>query len=503
MEENSQLRKHVELQVSISQSYETELGACREAMKILGSEMKRAAKAADKWRSEATRLEKEGGKEEVERLTELCEELEQALYNTQEEMRMIETKGGRGPTGLPTPTEEDDNFVSFAATSNGRNATDLISRNLSGEMSDTVEGAPSQPRDEEHYLEPTRSLTPGNRSASSMLPPPSPQSPKSSIPAFEGSRTADGPTVRPDDTTFERLLSDGERSIQRREDEEWQVLHDKVSTLQDDLDRLITERDGLLAEKNQVRSISLSRATTSKSKSFQMEIDARREQEYHEKLFSHTAQLETRLDETSKQLDAALEQLDALRARFRTVERENAEMEERTSSLTEANRKLRDELDVAEARLADGERERAWLQRELAEMESRVVHEDRDRVKDKVVWDAQVKEAQAAREWDRQEHDREVARLQAELEEERRRRANDQSQAAKESIRQKELTAMKARTSAVEQANATLELQITSLKKQASLDSEDKVGLNIALDAKQQELDLVRFRISLDMRISD
>lgn len=246
-EENIRLRKHVELQESIAESYETELVACREAMKILGSEMKKAAKAADTWRSEASRLEKEQGKEEVERLKELCEELEDALYTTQEEMRMIESKGGRGATGLPTPTEEDDNFVSFANTNHG---------NFNEDVTDASDRIGASSPEQHHHLDATRSLVPGDRSASSILPIPSPSSPTHTIPTFEGSRTADGPTIRPESElpsrSFETMLTEGEHSMQRREDEEWEALHVRMATLQTERDALERERDELLGEKDQV-----------------------------------------------------------------------------------------------------------------------------------------------------------------------------------------------------------------------------------------------------------
>ena len=58
---------------------------------------------------------------------------------------------------------------------------------------------------------------------------------------------------------------------------------------------------------------------------------------------------------------------------------------------------------------------------------------------------------------------------------------------------QEQSEGLRRRVHELQQESADKEVKIVQLTKQREQDSEDKMGLNIALDSKQQELELVRF----------
>ncbi|KAG8863325.1 hypothetical protein FRB96_008816 [Tulasnella sp. 330] len=524
--ENIQLRGQLDLRTSIATHYEIERDACHQVIELLSGEMKRAVNAAEKWREEVGAKENrmKGVLKEQEKLKMLCGDLEEALERTREELEMRASVADSRFTGLPTPTEDDDQdedrFMSF---DDGRRRgqhhyLDHTMRTEATNISISQSQAPSPNRSTNSRTDLHLSKSSQDRSGHSWRE--GPQS-RPLIPTYKGGRTSNEPSLV--ESSFETALQAGEDSI-RRHEEEYEALQVRVMALQQEKEELKKEREQLLDEKNQVPFTNTLHAWTSSrltSSYFQMEIDSRHEREYQEQLFEHSAQLETRLDETSTQLHTALENLDIARARLRTLERENAELEEEKASLEDTTRSLGERYDELARLNKEMEAERSWAARDFATTEARVVALDAERIEERVVFEAKRGELQAALEFERErreEREGELDALRAELDHVRRRKNEEgaeelaalkaqliearqmQKRRTNEdddllSALRKEVGMVRTRTMGLEQANATLELQVSGLKKQIETNKQDKEGLNIALDAKQQELDLLKRKI--------
>ncbi|KAG9004470.1 hypothetical protein FRB94_002341 [Tulasnella sp. JGI-2019a] len=469
--ENIQLRDQLDIRASIAGLYETERDACHKMIEILSAEMKRAVKSAERWKGEVGErdVKMEAILKEQERLQMLCKDLEEALDRTNEELEMrLNASANMKNTSLLLPpstldNDEEDQFVSF-----------------------DDDRRPGQ----HHYFDRTMRTEATNLSRSQAI------SERSVVSQSSTQRPFAKPALGPE-SSFDLALHANEASIQRQEDH-YEALQVQVITLQQEKDDLLKEREQLLNDKNQ------------------MEVDSQKEQEYQEQLFTHSAQLETRLDETSTQLHQALENLDIARARLRTLERENTELEDAKAKVEQSAHTRRASWDGELARIhKEMEEERAWAARALAATDARVAALDAEKVEERVAYEAKRRELQAALEFERErreEREGEMDALRDELEKLRNRKYSAETEemaalrAQLTEVRQKrrtedddllnalrkEVAVMKARTNGLEQANATLELQVSGLKKKVEANKQDKEGLNIALDAKQQELDLLK-----------
>lgn len=437
--ETTRLREQLMLREAISAHYELERSACHQAIKVLASEMQLAVKAAGKWRIEARdkQLTLEGTSGEVIKLREQVAMLEEALDDRQSMARADSTA--------------EDEFQSMDSQRNASASTShshyyaASARSGSRSMSLRSDRPPGG-RDRAHDMEKEATT-----SGSDLFFPDRPrQQPFSAqIPPIDVSRSPSTAVV-------------SERSIEeakQRQSEAHQALMEEVETLR-------LEKAELLQGKLRVCSIEPSGHVRSLMSFYeQMQNDGQAEREQHERLHESFTELERQFGNTTEQLAQSLATVTDLRRREEEHQREISELEAHGSAVEREARSLREQLD----------RQSRQLEQVLA------THADALRV-------AADREARSgvliAR--SKQEHiDNEAACA---------------ALTTRLSAIQAALGAARNRIAVMEHGNANLELQVVSLRKQVDSNQQDKGDLNIALDAKQQELDLVR-RMSVEMEI--
>ncbi|TBU28291.1 hypothetical protein BD311DRAFT_839778 [Dichomitus squalens] len=227
-------------------------------------------------------------------------------------------------------------------------------------------------------------------------------------------------------------------------EEEWAHAENRKNELEAEAQELLAEREELEKEHAE------------------LEDQLRAEQEHSEELTQALREREDKVTSLDQEHKFALDRATRVEARLR----------ERESELSELHRKqteLENDAELAQDEIAKMKREHA-----------RIVNEQSRKLQDVVAREVEARAAMEALVREKAEHDVHVGSLKDKV----------------DSLTS-EVERLRRQVHDLQQESADKEVKLVQLQKQRAQDKEDMNGLNIALDSKQQELELLKRRMSV------
>ncbi|KAH9887362.1 hypothetical protein C8Q73DRAFT_261994 [Cubamyces lactineus] len=249
--------------------------------------------------------------------------------------------------------------------------------------------------------------------------------------------------------------------LERERDEvrvEVEALNSRISEMENEWAQAENRKNELDAE---VQELWTAKEELEKERN-ELEEQLRAEQEHSEELTRALREREDKVTALEHEQKFAQERITRLESRLR----------ERETELAELNKKQTDRETDAEA----AQSEIAKMKREHA----RIVNEQSRTLQDVVAREVEARAAMEAMVREKAESDVQLASLKERSE-----------------VLSAEVERLRRQVHDLQQESADKEVKLVGLEKQHKLDKEDIEGLNIALDSKQQELEMLKRRLSV------